>query len=383
MEFRFLDDSERIFNFLRDLRPVAFPVANFSPRPNVMTCRPLPFHSRLSPLTARFVSQIRYKSSRPRIQVVSNPPRVQRPTQQDHKWPFLTETRKPTTSPHQEDDRPTPLTEVADRGNVGLDRTWTIRQAIDFTHTEKRTFEYLRKTEDYINEKRGLKDKVSAYLVGGWVRDKLMGKQPPDMDIVLQNITPVEFVQTLIDLNGFNSHSPRLIPLPEGENSSVPKTVGKASRNPITVGTHMFEYDAGHGKVFQVAGIILFDTLIRMEFIEMKPGVNEDDRGRISLPIDAFQRELTVNALYLKVQNLALLDPTGLGINDLRRKLFRTPKTPESTFLDDPIRVVRLIRFASRFYNDGFTIGKNTLAAAMDPKVRVPQLFSRVDHSLQ
>src|SRR5208282_5230754 len=107
-----------------------------------MSCRRPPFHSRLNPLTLpSFVAQIRYKSSRPRIKVVSNPPRVQRPIQQDHKWSFLTETRKPTTTIYQEDDPPTPLTEVADRANVGYSRTRTIRQAIDFTHIEKRTFE--------------------------------------------------------------------------------------------------------------------------------------------------------------------------------------------------------------------------------------------------
>ena len=343
----------------------------------MMTCRRIHFHRHPNPLTLRFfVAQIRYKSSRPRIQVVSNPARVQHPTQQDHKWSFLTETRKPTTSPRQEDEPLTPLSEVADRGNVGYDRTWTIRQAIDFTHIEKRTFEYLRKTEDYINEKRtSEEEKVAAYFVGGWVRDKLLGKQPPDMDIVLQNITPVEFVQTLVDVNGFNSHSPRLIPLPEGEGMSVPKLMIEKPRKPITVGTHKFEYDAGDGKTFQVAGIILFDTLIRMEFVELKPGVGEEDKGQISLSIDAFQRELTVNAMYLKVRNLALLDPTGLGIDNLRWKLFRTPKVAKSTFLDDPIRVIRLIRFASRFYNDGFTVDKNTLAASMDPEVRVPHLF--------
>ena len=188
------------------------------------------------------------------------------------------------------------------------------------------------------------------------------------MDIVLQNITPVEFVQTLIDLNGFDSHSPRLIPLSEEQE---PKITRERPRKAIAVGTHKFEYDVGDGKVFQVAGIILFDTLIRMEFTELKPGVDEEEKGLVSLPNDAFQRELTVNAIYLKVQNLALSDPTGLGINDLRWKILRAPKMPKSTFLEDPIRVIRLIRLSSRFYNDGFTVDPNTLAAAMDPEIRV------------
>src|SRR5438046_1437928 len=103
-----------------------------------MSCRRLPLQTRLNPLNIPFcVPQIRYKSSHPRIQVVSSPPRVQRPTKQAHKWPFLTATRKPTPTSQQE---PTPLSEDAHHGNVGHGRTWTIRQAINFTHIEKRTF---------------------------------------------------------------------------------------------------------------------------------------------------------------------------------------------------------------------------------------------------
>jgi hypothetical protein len=186
------------------------------------------------------------------------------------------------------------------------------------------------------------------------------------MDICLQNISPAEFVQTLIDLHGFESHSPRLIPLQPGISLPTLKTSQK-----LIVGTHKFEYDPGNGKMLQVAGIVLFDTLMRLEFAEMKGDTSEDGDGKVSLLGDAFARELTVNAIYLQLQNMALIDPTGVGLDDLRRKVFQTPKTPKVTLMDDPIRVIRLMRLAGRFHDDGFTVEKETFATLMDPDVRV------------
>ena len=184
------------------------------------------------------------------------------------------------------------------------------------------------------------------------------------MDICVENIRPAEFVQTLIDLNGFNSHSPRLIPLNPGETLPPPIYTGQK----VTVGTHMFEYDPGTGgKRLQVAGIIIFDTTVRMEFAEMKG----EEARKTDIQTDAYAREFTINAIYFRLQNMALLDPTGSGIEDLRRKVFRTPKRPKSTFLDDPIRVIRLLRFASRLHNDGFTISKETFQTSIDPDIRV------------
>ena len=339
----------------------------------VMTCfRRIPLYNHLNTLHKSSCSlKLRWKSSGRRIQVVSDTPRVRTPTEQQHKWKFLnssqpqitTTNSAPTTTEYEDDGTSSGHRYTND---VNHERTKSIRRAIDFTTVEKRTLTFLRNTEDYINEQRSIRNKVCSYIVGGWVRDKLMGKQPPDMDICLQNISPAEFVQTLIDLHGFESHSPRLVPLQPGGPLPTLKTSQK-----LVVGAHKFEYDPGNGKVLQVAGIILFDTLMRMEFAEMKADTSEDGDGKVSLMGDAVSRELTVNAIYFRLQNMALIDPTGLGLVDLRRKVFRTPGTPMKTFMDDPIRIIRLMRFAGRFHDNGFTVEKETFATLTDPDVRV------------
>jgi Poly A polymerase head domain len=335
-----------------------------------MTCLQRPsFHTCLSRLiTPSNRLQICCHSSRPLIQVVSKPPRVTLPTDQQHKWSFLTTSRSPTSTPASEHDLNSSSVRLPYGEYLALehDRLTALRKAMYMTPIEKRIIEILRKTEDYINEQRPTDKKISLYVVGGWVRDKLMGETAPDMDIVLYNISPTEFVQTLIDANGFESHSPRLIPFPPGQHSVEP--VMKSQK--FTVGTHRFEYDAGDGNGFEVAGIIIFNTLTKIEFTEMKE--IPEWHGRVSLEADAFRRELTVNAIYLKLKNYALIDPTGSGVKDLKNKILRTPRKPKITLLDDPTRVIRLMRTASRFHQYGFTIDEDTFAALTDPDVHVP-----------
>jgi tRNA nucleotidyltransferase (CCA-adding enzyme) len=64
---------------------------------------------------------------------------------------------------------------------------------------------------------------------------------------------------------------------------------------------------------------------------------------------DAQRRDFTFNALFLNVQSQSVEDLCGTGIDDLRAGLIRTPLPPLQTFADDPLRVLRAVRFASRF----------------------------------
>lgn len=63
---------------------------------------------------------------------------------------------------------------------------------------------------------------------------------------------------------------------------------------------------------------------------------------------DALRRDFTINALFYNLNTRSVEDFTGLGIEDLRNGLVRTPLSPLTTFTDDPLRVLRAIRFASR-----------------------------------
>lgn len=79
-----------------------------------------------------------------------------------------------------------------------------------------------------------------------------------------------------------------------------------------------------------------------------------------SIHDDCFRRDFTVNTLYRDITNDRLLDLTGRGVADIKRGLLRTPMDPDVTFDDDPVRILRCIRFATRF---GWEIESDTLAA--------------------
>jgi len=83
---------------------------------------------------------------------------------------------------------------------------------------------------------------------------------------------------------------------------------------------------------------------------------------------DAYRRDLTINSLFYNINDSKVEDFTESGLKDLKNKIVRTPLEPLQTFLDDPLRVLRTIRFANRFE---FTIVPEILTAAKDTRVRV------------
>lgn len=83
---------------------------------------------------------------------------------------------------------------------------------------------------------------------------------------------------------------------------------------------------------------------------------------------DSLRRDLTINALFYNVHTKEIEDHTGHGISDLRNRVARTPLAPRQTFQDDPLRIIRTVRFASRF---DLSIQKDVADAIMDPEVKV------------
>eukprot|EP00004_Rigifila_ramosa_P019249 TRINITY_DN4863_c0_g1_i2.p1 TRINITY_DN4863_c0_g1~~TRINITY_DN4863_c0_g1_i2.p1 ORF type:complete len:493 (+),score=84.21 TRINITY_DN4863_c0_g1_i2:171-1481(+) len=82
---------------------------------------------------------------------------------------------------------------------------------------------------------------------------------------------------------------------------------------------------------------------------------------------DAERRDLTINALFYNINTGSVEDWTGKGLADLEAGRVRTPLAPKETFLDDPLRVLRTIRFAGRF---NFEVDPEILAAAHTQAVR-------------
>ena len=79
------------------------------------------------------------------------------------------------------------------------------------------------------------------------------------------------------------------------------------------------------------------------------------------------RRDLTLNALFYNINTGQIEDFTGKGIDDVNNQVCRTPLDPLKTFLDDPLRLLRAIRFAHRF---DLKIPMEIYSAARDPKVR-------------
>ena len=82
---------------------------------------------------------------------------------------------------------------------------------------------------------------------------------------------------------------------------------------------------------------------------------------------DAYRRDLTINSMFYNINDELVEDFTELGISDLQKGILRTPMEPVQTFLDDPLRVLRTIRFANRFE---FDMVPELLVAAKNPDVR-------------
>lgn len=81
---------------------------------------------------------------------------------------------------------------------------------------------------------------------------------------------------------------------------------------------------------------------------------------------DALRRDITINSMFWNIHTEQVEDFTGHGLEDLEAGVIRTPLAPKETLLDDPLRLLRVIRFASRFQ---YAIVPELLAAMQDPIV--------------
>lgn len=161
-----------------------------------------------------------------------------------------------------------------------------------------------------------------AYLVGGAVRDLLLGRHPKDFDVAT-NATP-EQVQALF-------RNCRLI--------------GRRFRLAhIHFGRHIIEVATFRGHHGQ-----------------SKSG-HQDDSGRIirdnvygDIHDDVWRRDFTVNALYYNIADFTVVDFVG-GFEDVQQGRLRLIGDPEDRYREDPVRMLRVIRFAAKL---GFTIDES------------------------
>ncbi|KAK3688469.1 hypothetical protein B0T22DRAFT_498578 [Podospora appendiculata] len=186
---------------------------------------------------------------------------------------------------------------------------------------------------------------------GGWVRDKLLGVESHDIDTAIDSMTGEAFAIRLCDFCDVDAHRKRhaIGPADVGQLHKIARNPDK-SKHLETTTTRLFGLDVD------------FVNLRRETYTEdsrnpqMEFGTAEED---------SLRRDATVNALFYNLHTGLVEDFTG-GLEDMRAKLIRTPLEPLSTFTDDPLRVLRLVRFASRL---GFEIDAEAEGVMADPRV--------------
>ena len=168
----------------------------------------------------------------------------------------------------------------------------------------------------------------SVYVVGGYVRDLLLGrKSPTDIDFVTES-SGIELAQ------------------------AVAKSINPETKVSVfkTYGTAMFRYE---NLELEFVGARKESYSADSRNPQVEQGTLEDDQKR---------RDFTVNAMAISLNkdNFGeLIDPFN-GMEDMEQKILRTPLEPVQTYSDDPLRMMRAIRFASTL---GFSIEQKSLEA--------------------
>ncbi len=194
-------------------------------------------------------------------------------------------------------------------------------------HIKHPIFEIIAKAATELN--------IDAYVIGGFVRDIILNRPCKDIDVVAigSGIDLAEKVAKLI-----------------GNNTKV-----AVFRN---FGTAMLRYQ-DYEIEFVGARKESYDRGSRKPIIEN--GTLADDQNR---------RDFTINALAISLNQATygqILDPFG-GLADIEKKIIKTPLDPDITYSDDPLRMMRAIRFATQL---GFEIEEHSLKAINKNRERI------------
>jgi len=163
-----------------------------------------------------------------------------------------------------------------------------------------------------------------SYLVGGSVRDLLLGKVPKDFDVATN--------ANLHEINVLFKNS---------------RTIGRRFR--------LVQVFFKGGKVIEVS---TFRS--HSEFEEMRADEGGITTGSFGTPEeDALRRDITINGLFYNISDFSIIDYVG-GIADIKQRVIRTIGDPNERFEQDPVRMIRVIRHAAR---TGFSIEEQTYEA--------------------
>jgi len=154
-------------------------------------------------------------------------------------------------------------------------------------------------------------ERVRAWVVGGYVRDKLLGRPHPNPDVVVEE-------------GGGHRLAERFAQIAGARPPVIFERFGTAQ---VVVPGHIVEFVSARAESYSSDS----------RKPDVRPASLEDDLKR---------RDFTINTLLMDLDG-NIQDPLGRGRSDLEARLIRTPAPPEQTFNDDPLRMLRAVRFAA------------------------------------
>jgi poly(A) polymerase len=165
---------------------------------------------------------------------------------------------------------------------------------------------------------------VKPWLVGGYVRDHLLGRTHPDLDVVVEEGGALQLAERFAELAG----------------AGPPVTFERYGTAQVTLTGHLVEFVSARSESYTADS----------RKPDVRPATLEEDLRR---------RDFTVNTLLMDFDG-NIHDRLGTARADLEARILRTPADPTQTFSDDPLRMLRAVRFAAQL---GFDLAPDLLPA--------------------
>ena len=182
-------------------------------------------------------------------------------------------------------------------------------------------------------------------IAGGFVRDKLLGIPSDDIDIAVSNMTGKQFVEKATQYGDEW----------QKQNGQPHPALGKS---------YVVEANPEKSKQLETTALQIYG--LKVDFVNLREE-KYDPESRVPVMTlatgpdapkkDAERRDLSINALFYNINTGQIEDYVG-GLEDLQSMTLRTPLEPVQTFKDDPLRLLRVLRFYSKYPN-----------ARIDPKI--------------
>ena len=211
-------------------------------------------------------------------------------------------------------------------------------------------------------------------FTGGWVRDKLLGVDSHDIDVAINKMTGYQFGRRMLDYLAIAGNASKYGIRDRFQVSIDDSDVQRGTTNDVADhgvgkkligGLHKIEANPEKSKHLETVTTRILGLDVDMVNLRTERYSEHSRNPQMALGTpeeDAFRRDATINAMFYNLNTSSIEDFTDRGLRDMRSKIIRTPLEPGQTFKDDPLRMLRLIRFASRL---GYSIDRET-GLAMD-----------------